>query len=379
MQRSISLDRGIDIFNHLQTIGSERSGSIGSVWTVDSEGKDSLTDRYRSFEDIPASPYKARSRRASFGMETFSERDLAMAVLNESYKGLDVSSGSVSPQVKKLHRCFTFSGTFNDTSRSSIENLGVKKDKPKLKLVIPSNTDSISCPVSPEIRRLKNFRFRNSAENVGTKMSDDEDQGLEIQEPFYRSISVEWKQGQGEGKGRQRRSGLQGIKKLDLRKEVLVKQEFKSSENLARRRRGSLELARIPSKSPIKGSFIEKNSNLLRLKRNVSFLGNADAVKPTIIISHADIDNSVAKISNTSNYVELGRNCDCRICTEAERGCFVRNVLSKLFIKIVSCREYSRKCYWDENNNLNENEMYNCIMHILKLLLGLWLRHLDHN
>ncbi|KAJ8711008.1 hypothetical protein PYW07_008250 [Mythimna separata] len=368
LQRSVSLDRGIDIFNHLQTIGST-SESLESLWTVDSEGRDSMADRYRSFEDIPASPYRARSRRASFGVETFSERDLALAVLNESYKGLGSTSGSVSPQVRKLQRCFTFAGTFDSIKDRSVENL-VPKERPKLRLEIPNTRNSSSCPVSPEVNRLRNF-FRSSADDVETDLSDDEDQEFEVQKPFYRSISVDSNQGEG-SKVRPRRSGVQDMM-TDLRRKVLIKQEFKSSENLERSR-VSPELARSSLR---KGSYVERSS-YVKLKKNISFPGNTESnvVVPTIIISRAQ-SRSVAKISNTSNYVEISRNCDCRICNEGEGKYFVRSVLSKLFVKIVSCK--SRKLYWDENNNLNDSEMYKCLMHVLKLMLGLWLRHLDHN
>lgn len=369
LQRTISLDRGIDIFNHLQALGSDSSGSDGSLWTVDSEGRDSVTDRYRSFEDIPTSPYRARSRRASFGVETFSERDLALAVLSESYKNLGATSGGVSPQIRKLQRCFTFSGTFDSIKdRTSVENLQEASERPKLKLLIPKRKDSISCPVSPEISRLKNF-FNKSADDVETKMSDDEDQEFEAQKPVYRSISVEFSQGESSAV-RQRRSGLQDIMMRDLRRQVLVKQEFRSNENLRHR---SQELGG-PSKNPHK--ITDRNSNTE--SNFISLPGNTDGnvTVPTIVISDAD-SHGVAKISDTSNYVGISRNCDCRICTEGEGKYFVRSVLSKLFVKIVSCN--SRKLYWDENNNLNENEMYKCIMHVLKLMLGLWLRHLDHN
>lgn len=371
LQRSVSLDRGIDIFNHLLAIGSKTSGSVDSLWTVDSEGRDSMADRYRSFEDIPASPYKGRSRRASFGVETFSERDLALAVLNESYKGLGATSGSVSPQVRKLQRCYTFAGTFDSIKDRSVENLA-PKERPKLRLEIPNRRNSNSCPVSPKINRVRNF-FRNSAENVETDLSDDEDQEFDAQKPFYRSISVEWNQGEG-SKLRQRRSGVQDML-TDLRRKVLIKQEFKSSENLERVR-GSPELSQ--SSNLLKGSYKDRYSNLVKLKRNIPLPGNTDSnvIVPTIIISRAE-SRSVAKISNTSNYVEISRKCDCRICNEGDGRYFVRSVLSKLFVKIVSCN--SRKLYWDENNNLNDSEMYKCVMHVLKLMLGLWLRHLDHN
>ncbi|KAJ8712686.1 hypothetical protein PYW08_007990 [Mythimna loreyi] len=329
-----------------------------------------MTDRYRSFEDIPASPYKARSRRASYGVETFSERDLALAVLNESYKGLGSTSGSVSPQIRKLQRCFTFAGTFDSIKDRSVENL-VPKERPKLRLEIPTTRNSTSCPVSPEVNRLRNL-FRNCPDDVETDLSNDEDQEFEVQKPFYRSISVDLNQGEG-SKVQQRRSGVQDMM-TDLRRKVLIKQEFKSSENLERNR-GSPELSR--SSNLRKGNYVERTS-YVKLKKNISFPGNTDSnvIVPTIIISRAQ-SRSVAKISNTSNYVEISRNCDCRICNEGEAKYFVRSVLSKLFVKIVSCN--SRKLYWDENNNLSDSEMYQCLMHVLKLMLGLWLRHLDHN
>lgn len=377
LQKSISLDRGIDIFNHLQNI-VDCSASECSIWTEDElEEKCSSFERYKSFEDIPGSPSKVRSRRASTGVNhAFSERNLALTVLKESYKGLETDGGSVSPQIKKLQKCFTFAGALDsvkDDTTGMVEEEQVNKNSMSLKVLIQNDSCS-SCPVSPDIQRLKKFNFRNSIDDVVS--SDDDDQNLDIREPFYRTIMVE------DGKARRlRRSGLQAIARDSLRKGVLVKQEFKSSENLVKRRR-SLEFAGSSSERfNITMSEKDIRTNTCNLQKSMlSITRNHQKLVPEIIISHADSDlnASVAK-SNTSNSVEISRNCDCRICTDGDRGCFIRKAMSKLFVKIVSCRDFSRKIYWDENNNLNENEMYNCIMQILKLMLGLWLRHLDHN
>ncbi|KAL4712393.1 hypothetical protein ACJJTC_001554 [Scirpophaga incertulas] len=99
----------------------------------------------------------------------------------------------------------------------------------------------------------------------------------------------------------------------------------------------------------------------------------------------ANVAENVAKhktVSPTSGLVEMGSSCNCQICMEEERFENERQpsmfyVLSKCFIKIV-CSNGKKLAYRDDNK-LSESEMYTCFMHILKMMFGLWLRHLDHN
>ncbi|CAB3222213.1 unnamed protein product [Arctia plantaginis] len=386
LQRSISLDRGIDIFSHFQRIGSEWSGSFHSVWTVGTEeseeGYGTLTERYRSFDDVPAS-LVTRSRRASTGgRDATSERNIALTVLKDSCKGIDTSKGTMSPQIRILSRCNTVSETFesiNDSTNNKEifeRERHVVKSRKKLKVVIPKLQGiTKSCPVSPNIQRLRNFSFRSSAEDfVSSYISDnDVDENLELSEPFCKSISVD--QDYGDIK-KQRRSGLLAIKReYSLRKGVLVKQEFQNCAKLGRRR-GSLEYVRATS-----AGLKDKNSG--KLQKDVTISSDGDLrIGPKIIICRAGstINGSFAESKKhlTSNLVDISRNCDCRICTEGDKESYVQKAMNKFFVKVVSYRDYTRKLYW-ETNNWNENEMYNCFMHILKLLLGLWLRHHDHN
>lgn len=385
LQRSISLDRGIDIFSHFRRIGSELSGSFHSVWTVGTEeseeGYGTLTEKYRSFDDVPASPV-TRSRRASTGggRDATSERNIVMTVLKDSCKGIERSKGTMSPQMRIIGRCYTVSETFdsiNDSTNNKeiVEREQAIKSRKKLKVVIPRLEGSIrSCPVSPNIQRLRNFSFRSSAEDfVSSYISDnDGDKNLEFSEPVCKIISVDRDFGDIK---KQKRSGLLAINREDsLRKGVLVKQELQNCEIIGRRR-GSLE-ARATS-------ACLNDKKLGYLQKDVTISSNGDLrIGPKIIICHAgsNINGSVAKYEKhlTSNLVDISKNCDCRICTECDKGSYVQKAMNKFFIKVISYKDYTRNLYW-ETNTWNENEMYNCFMHILKLLLGLWLRHLDHN
>lgn len=374
LQRSISLDGGIDIFNYLQTVGSDWSGSsIASSWTVHSD-RDRMIEQYRSFEDIPASQKRMKSRRASSDFDSAFGRSLAVSVLKDSFKGIDMDSGSISPQIKKLQRTFSFRNSFEDFKSVKTENLE------------GTDRDSDHC----------------------------------IRVPFYRSMIFDTnlpKPDEGISQERQRKTGLHGIfsYQTDLRKEVLIKQNslnVKSCENISvpknESRRGSADDKTSIGFSLLKNSYktckgienIRTASNILKL-RNFSL--SPTEIKenlPAIVVTNYESSSSVAKKENTSNVVDLSRNCDCRICREDEssnssktsirnRDCricredvgnrktsYLSRLLTKLFIKIVSARKF---ICWDENNNYNESEMYNCLMQVLKLLFGLWLRHLDHN
>ncbi|KAJ0173113.1 hypothetical protein K1T71_011289 [Dendrolimus kikuchii] len=348
LQRSISLDGGIDIFNYLQTLDSEWSASTdeGSVWTLDSD-RGLVFEQYRSFEDIPASQVKVKSRRVSEYDNAPLGRNLALNVLKDSYKCLDVESGSVSPQIKKLRRCFTFtdfSEDFKEAGKSveDLENQDAKRNDNEDKEVF-----------LPKGMRQRSFSVKNSLENLKDKYARknsgqiDMDY-LEVRFPVYRSISVESKSQEREEAlmTRQRRVGVYmhsyGIKKeVNLRKEVLIKRnlkECKSCENIALQKGNESQLKsaemKCMSTTPvqIRSSYNlnvgSDKSSSLKLKRTFSYVGPTEnnRVLPAIVISNTeevDSIDSVAKTenkipTNTSNLVELSRSCDCRICTDVE-------------------------------------------------------------
>lgn len=411
LQRSISLDGGIDVFNYLQTIGSDWSGSdVGSSWTVHSDERESIVfEQYRSFEDIPTSQIKVKSRRVS-DTDAFGH-NLALSVLKDSYKGMDMGGGSFTPQIKKLQRSFTFPERLEDfieAVRSSTENLNEsRRDLSR----VESPSSSIASDVSRSgLERMKmlqrSLSFRNSADKFEvSKYGSFDDNKLEVSIPFYRSISIDSnsleKEMEPAKNMHQRRIGVtelsqQGNKKeVNLRKEVLIKRnlsDFKSCETIAvkrvRSRRGSAEDADTRSPTLLKGCAVDFTGNVAETKKISKTSSPAVDLKslslPRIVVSDhsvgvANYENTPA---NSSKIVEISR-CDCRICTDDEgedRSCFARKILGKLLLKMVSFMEYGRKLtYCDENNNLNNSEMYKCFIHVLKLMLGLWLRHLDHN
>lgn len=485
LQRSVSLDRGIDIVNYLQTIGSDWSGSsIGSTWTVDYDGRESVVEQYRSFEDIPASPYKAKSRRASSDFDSSFGRSLALSMLRDSYKGMDMGSGSLSPQIKKLKWSFSFTNSFDEFKDSKDvqelrpeEKMGTKTRTLRRSHSTESSRSSESnLYFYKKIRsgrqslliKRKNLSLRSSYDDFKDVKTDEEDNESDTFRPYFKDISItSWKDDEDDdpemlemkdlpvvdeqirkdsnnfigsdnklqGKVdnvetrttfyrrmssesaktneeefqnkslRVRKIGMPkhmpfvGMKKfeMNLRKEVLIKQnlsKFHSCEDILagnqKLRRRSTEINTVPGLAVLKDSYkLDYSNNMQRLKR--SFSQSVRAV-PMFVYTNADRAHqaSVAKSNyvnptNTSNIVDVSRNCDCRICTEEndeeDRTSLIRRILRKLFMKIISCKQYGRKLtHWDENNNhLNENEMYICIMHVLKLMLGLWLRHLDHN
>ncbi|XP_030040131.2 uncharacterized protein LOC115455633 [Manduca sexta] len=401
LQRSLSLDGGMDIFKHLQAIGSKWSiSSDGSVWTVHSEER-LFFEQYKSLEDIPASQIRMKSRRASSEVDSVTAgRCQALMVLRDSYKGVD-AGGS---QIKKLQRCYTVSGSF-ETFKEAMKKSGESLSGSVSPLGRIASGSKVHGGVSPQRPLRRSFSLRDAAEHfeVQYALNDDDGDYLEIRVPSYRNISIETKglnRDVEHASTRQRKVGVfdssfQGIKREpSLRKEVMIKNvECTSCENVSIQRG---LISRSGSSSKI--DMAERTRIVLR--RNVSSRsikqtfssggpGVRDIMVPKIVISDVDtpIHGGVAKImnvipTNTSNSVEISRICDCQICMDdaVVKKCFVRRMFGKLLVKIITCRDYGRKLtYWDENNNFNENEMYKCIMNILKLMLGLWLRHLDHN
>lgn len=405
LRRSISLDGGIDIFNYLQAIGSQWSvSSAGSSWTVSSDVRENLIfEQYRSFEDIPASQNKVKSRRASSGIDNaFYGRNPALTILKDSYKGMETNSSSISPQIKKLQRCFTFTGSFDDFKQAV--KVSPKQDSAKLERV----SSGLNVNDGGSYLKWRSLRRSNSLRNsveafVGNSEkidSNDDKDYLQIRVPFYRTLSFESKVDPSDGDPkniRQRRVGVfvpsfQGNKVKKLRSEVIMKNVFKSCENIM----GSRGMENRRGSSDSNAKLVSSGTEHLRsLFRNINSEDNrssADSLKlektfhnvstvPAIVITDVNLNENVIS-TMTSNSIEISRKCDCRICMDedTDRKCYMRRILGKLFLGIVACRERGRKLtYWDENNNLNESEMYKCVMHMLKLLLGLWLRHLDHN
>ncbi|CAG4933095.1 unnamed protein product [Colias eurytheme] len=373
LQKSISLDRGLDIVSYLQTLGSDWSaGSSSSLWSLPSHGRSELRlEQYRSFEDIPASP-KTKSRHVSLDVtNSMSTNSFALNVLRDSYKGIDVEMGEmkVSPQVKKLQKTFSFKSVdeFKASAKNSIENLD---------------------------------------RNVN---DDDDDLDMTLLVPSYRHISVSTSEGiERENRTtKQRRFGVtvnewqKQKSSNDLRKELLIKQNLshvKSYDDIFKHnkgncsRRSSAEM-KVSDFTPLKESYkkADQRSNVTSVrKRKVNFTPvpyRERRVVPTIVVEEYSSNNSIDRIAKIvtpppNNSVETNIYCDCRICCENDdrKPDIFGNKLSRLFVKIVSYMDSARKLTcWDENNNLSENEMYTCIMHLLKLLFGLWLRHSDHN
>lgn len=392
LQKSISLDGGIEIFNYLQTIGSDWSGTeAGSCWTIHSDERESLVfEQYRSFEDIPVSQF-VKTRRVS-DIDTF-RRNLALSVLKDSYKGMDVSSGTISPQIKKLQRCFTFPDKleeFMEVVKSPVENIDEVFQESEARFLTPSPKEFSSSSGLHRVRMLhRSLSFRNSKEDCSKA---DE---VKLRVPNYRSISTDPSDDHKKDIPRQRKIGLtdlcQGNKReVKLRKEFLIKRnlsEFKSCDNISVKR---LQSRRLSAENNVSFKDVDGIASISPLLKLRALSNTKPSIVPTIVVTNTDCTINVAKKKNTSNIESAIRTsnsvvirCDCRICTDGTSGTsFARRMLGKLFVKIVSGRNERdgnnerRLTYRDENNN--DSEMYKCIMNVLKLLFGLWLRHLDH-
>ncbi|CAH2093935.1 unnamed protein product [Euphydryas editha] len=316
---------------------------------------------------------QAKSRHISLDVtNSMFGNNLALSVLRDSYKGIDTESGKVTPQIKKLKK--NYSKIFEDH---------------------------------------KDFT-KSSAEHLERAVIEVDMSELKPRVPMYRSVSLEMKENETnendlDGKKlRQRRFGVttnvwQENPIRNLRKEVLIRQNssrFKSCDEIfvksrLRSRPGSVEaiddfipFADVESfkKTKYSGEYLS-NKNL---KRNVSFdIGseikehNLPSLVNTKRYTEDDVINDINnKEIDSSNLVEVDRNCDCRICSKEvddHRKSFLSRNLHKIFMRIMSYKEFGRSLVcWDENNNVNENQMYACVIHVLKLLLGLWLRHFDH-
>ncbi|CAF4800209.1 unnamed protein product [Pieris macdunnoughi] len=362
LQRSISLDRGLDIVNYLQTLGSDWSGSdTSSTWSVDYGGPNSdlRLEQYRSFEDIPAPP-KKKNRHVSLDVTNSPHgNSLALSVLRESYKGIEMEkeSGNVPSPVKKLQKTFSFKNfdDYKDSAKSSIENLD--DEEPYMGL-------------------------RMSLKNISEEQQEDDNEN-KVRQRRLGVISNEW----------QKRSSN------DLRKLVLIQQNLshvKSCNDIvaenkkAPSRCNSTNTLQVSTFVPLSDSYENIDtanrsiSNLRKLKASFSSLKRVKSRQdvPTIVVE----DNnrfrkvSIEVVTKPPLYTtKIVQACNCRICCEnGARKPFLGNI-NKLFIKVIYYMDCARKfTCWDENN-LNDSEMYRCIMHLLRLLFGLWLRHWDHS
>ncbi|KPI98886.1 hypothetical protein RR46_10204 [Papilio xuthus] len=379
LQRSISLDGGIEIFNYLNTLGSDWSSA--SEWSLNSNDSDRMLEQYRSFEDVPASQYKMISRRASLAMGN-EEKNKALHVLR-SYKGVEMEKGGLSPQVKKLQKTFSFKSFFDEVKESEKSfNEGEIEDDEMLEMRTP-----LSRSVSYESRTAKTDRNERS--------------GNLLRQRRIGTVHNVWYE--------------EAQKSRTLRKKVLMKRctshiQFKTNEHLGQRiddvRCGSVE--NVANLKPVpfirfkdRYKDIDRTStfNIKKHNSDINFLPI-----PTIVVTDTDslvkddkniVSNTLKdmhlynSLENVAKEVEIDNSdavesiCDCRICRDDEEDyskSYLSRKLSKLFIKIVSLIEFGKKMtYWDENNNINEGEMFTCIMHVLKLMFGLWLRHFDHN
>lgn len=341
--------------------------------------RDSRLEQYRSFEDIPASP-RAKSRRASFDRDNaLYGSGLALSVLKDSYKGFD-SSTDLSPQIRKLRRNLSFHDSLQD-----FKTTVVAKDDEKTGAAVREDSEKELQVRRPTYRDISIARSNDQVGEKEEKQNTPRQRKLAIS--LQRTLSFERKKTE-----------------VNLRKEVLKQTvpNFKSCENLSSW--SNLKVTRsesaenVSKSAPLDSTFSKDinqgmelgsgniSSSIRKLQETFSFVSPPKARDlPAIVIRDVDRRASDAKYenisTNTSNVVEISRNCDCRICSDEERedGRSVwHRIFCKLFMKTVSNRDEGKR-YWDENNNLDEGEMYKCIMHTLKLLFGLWLRHLDHN
>lgn len=364
LQRTISLDRGLDIFNYLQTLSECSDSSEEVYWTIGSEIDSNLRlEQYRSFEDIPVSP-KVKSRHISVDVTNLYGNSTALSVLRDSYKGLECDSGSVTklPQIKKLQKAYSFKNfdEYRESRKSSAEHL----------------------------------------ERVQTEVDMHR---LEVRVPIYRSVSYDGRNKSDDAENRnirQRRFGVttnvwQESSNNSLRKEVLIKQNlthFKSCDDVYKVKEYSRCNSNEGIDTTLKGIKYDTEAinNLRKLKRTYSTIipKLKERKLPKIVVTEVASSDSIASnetdnVIDSSNLVGVDRNCDCRICSEGEREqsqSFLGRNLQKIFMKIVSYKDYGRNliCWEDDNNNYNESEMFNCFIQLLKMLLGLWLRHFDH-
>ncbi|CAK1541673.1 unnamed protein product [Leptosia nina] len=346
LQRSISLDRGLDIVNYLQALGSdwsESESSTTSMWSLASAGRSDLRlEQYRSFEDIPAPP-KTRNRHVSLDVTNSPlGNNLALSVLRESYKGVDVekNSGNVSPQVKKLQKTFSFKNfeDYKDSAKNSVENLEENNEGVGLRM---SSCSARSADVEIESRNVRQRRLGVTTNVWQQKSSSD----------LRRLVLIQ--------------QNLSHVRSCD---DIFEKNKKKPPRCSSSEMLGAQEFV------PLKVSYENASDISNERKLKVSFSSLTRRFSKIKDLKTLDTETPIFNF----NVVE---NCNCQICCERDiRKPFLGTSINKLFVKVVYYMECARQfTFWDENNNLTENEMCTCIMHLLRLLFGLWLRHLDHS
>lgn len=404
LQRSVSLDGGIEIFKYLQTVGSDWSGnSVASSWTVDSDN-DRMVEKCRSFEDIPASQNIVKSRRASSDYDYSFNKNLGLSTLRTSYKDLDMETGGISPRIKKLQRMFSFRNTFEDFKEISNESLsdGILKTR------VPSYRD-ISLETKTE-NDCKEQNIRKRKHGIQTNIPYHRNMRKEVlkQNVYYTSLqdlsaklietkrrgSVGNKPGLSLGltlikdsyKGIKTDNGNISPRILQLKKSFsfLSSDVNKSAVTTASESNLKIENSVAKYKTTNTSNLVEKSSLIPEIIiSNSSSLSNVSINLKSKSSSLVEIPtnivvNTTLKVACTSNLVDVSRNCDCRICRE--EGNYEASFLGRLVKSFMKILYGGRKLmYWDENNNLNESEMLASLIQVLKFLFGLWLRNLDHN
>lgn len=408
LQRSVSLDGGIDIFKYLQTVGSDWSGSsVASSWTVDSD-KDRMLEKFRSFEDIPASQNILKSRRASSDFDHSFNKNLGLSVLTTSYKDLEMEGGSIS-RIKKLQRVFSHKNIFQYFKEIPSQNLSDGSFTTRvpsyrdisIEMKIESKEQNIrqrkhgiqsNVPYHLNLRKevLKRNMYYGSLQDLSAKYIETVRRGSAGNKSEFRSGLTLVKDSY---KGIEMDNGniSPRIRKLKKSFSILSSDVNKSAITTASESNLKIENCVVKYKTTNTSNLIEESADLVEktslipklIVSNSSSLSNVSINLKSKSSSLVEIPtnivvNTTSKVASTSNFVGVSRNCDCRICRENgnDETSFLRRIV-KTFMKILYG---SRKfIYWDENNNLNESEMLACLIQVLKFLSGLWLRNLDHN
>lgn len=409
LQRSVSLDGGIEIFKYLQTVGSDWSGSsVASSWSVDS-AKDRMLEKCRSFEDIPASQNILKSGRASSDADYTFNKSLGLSVLRTSYKDLEMESGNMSPRIKKLQRMFSFRNTFKEFKEISNESLY----DGNLENEVPTYKDISFETKMEDDSKEKNFRRRKhgiqskyhmnlrkevlkqnvtyaSLQDLSVKKSEMKRRGSAGNKPESRLGLTLFKDSY---KGFEIDSGNISPGILKLKKSFSILSSDVNTSAITTASESNLKIVNSVAKSKTvnTSNLVEKTADLVEkssliseliVSNSCSFSNesiNLNSKTSNLVEIPTDaVVNTALKVACTSNLVDVSRNCGCRMCREEgnDETSFLRRII-KSFMKILYG---SRKLmYWDENNNLNESETLACLIQVLKFLFGLWLRNLDHN
>ncbi|GBP13998.1 RILP-like protein homolog [Eumeta japonica] len=370
LQRSLSLDRGLQVSKCLQTLGSQLSiRGCGSTWTVYSDGMVVANrfsdDAYSSYANLPALPKIVLSLEGSY-------QDLT-SPLYGSGDAIDVNT--------------------DDSILDEQSSLGRRH-----LTVTEGNRDA---PVSPNRSFTRSLSFdpkKDNASNLGLDML--RNQYLNIMK--NKEFSQQQFKAQNSEQPLHRNLSYRDINMKDLRKEVLLKKSmsvFKSCESLAPLPKGSSRRkpTDLPTLSLLKDSYkgIEFESgnispNVIKLKRNFSFrditdfkerLGLETAISKDPAIRTGDIypktDPAVATDSSIMNIDVAYMDCDCGICSKSsndeKKPSVIQHFIRSLVHRVINNKLLSGVKH-DENNNCSIMEILSKLLQILKLVLGIWLR-----